>query len=109
MEILQLVGQRLQMGEAEVQLRVQLDRDGALVIELEDDGLGIPAERVNDILARGGRADPDVPGQGIDWPSSFSWFTRLTIANQFSGPQSCGTLVRAAHSHLEASVERNAG
>ena len=52
-------------ANTDVQLRVQCDRDGALVVEVEDDGPGIPAELVDDILARGGRADPDVPGQGI--------------------------------------------
>ena len=35
------------------------------IVEVEDDGPGIPAELVDDILARGGRADPDVSGQGI--------------------------------------------
>ena len=38
---------------------------GAEVIEVEDDGPGIPESLVAELLTRGGRADPDVPGQGI--------------------------------------------
>ncbi|MCG5513118.1 ATP-binding protein [Ectothiorhodospira shaposhnikovii] len=36
-----------------------------LVLRVEDDGPGIPADRVPVILARGGRLDEAVPGQGI--------------------------------------------
>jgi two-component system sensor histidine kinase PhoQ len=36
-----------------------------LVLEVEDDGPGIPAEKREIILARGERADPSVPGHGI--------------------------------------------
>ena len=84
-------------AKAEVQLRVQLDRDGALVIELEDDGPGIPAERVNDILARGGRADPDVPGQGIGLAVVFQLVHEAHHGElKFeAGPNLGGTLVRA--------------
>ncbi|MCG5499342.1 ATP-binding protein [Ectothiorhodospira lacustris] len=36
-----------------------------LVLRVEDDGPGIPADQVPAILARGGRLDEGVPGQGI--------------------------------------------
>ncbi|MCG5496315.1 ATP-binding protein [Ectothiorhodospira variabilis] len=40
-------------------------RGRVLEIRVEDDGPGIPADRVPAILARGGRLDEEVPGQGI--------------------------------------------
>lgn len=40
-------------------------RGRMLEIRVEDDGPGIPADRVQAILARGGRLDEGVPGQGI--------------------------------------------
>ncbi len=39
--------------------------DGALVMEVEDDGPGIPVEHVAAILKRGVRADPSTAGHGI--------------------------------------------
>lgn len=39
--------------------------DGALVLEIEDDGPGIPETRRREVLARGARADESVPGEGI--------------------------------------------
>jgi len=39
--------------------------DGALVMEVEDDGPGIPAEYLAAILERGVRADPTTAGHGI--------------------------------------------
>lgn len=36
-----------------------------LVLEIEDDGPGVPADKLRAVLARGVRADESVPGQGI--------------------------------------------
>ncbi|MDX1610331.1 MAG: ATP-binding protein [Halofilum sp. (in: g-proteobacteria)] len=38
---------------------------GSLLLEVEDDGPGIPRERRRQVLARGVRADESVPGEGI--------------------------------------------
>lgn len=40
-------------------------RDGRLLLRVEDDGPGIPAERVNSVLQRGTRLDEITPGHGI--------------------------------------------
>lgn len=39
--------------------------DGDVVLQVEDDGPGIPLDQRERILARGGRADPSTPGHGI--------------------------------------------
>jgi two-component system sensor histidine kinase PhoQ len=36
-----------------------------LVLEIEDDGPGVPTDKLRAVLARGVRADESVPGQGI--------------------------------------------
>jgi two-component system sensor histidine kinase PhoQ len=40
-------------------------RLAALSLTIEDDGPGIPADQIDKILDRGGRADPNTPGHGI--------------------------------------------
>jgi two-component system sensor histidine kinase PhoQ len=40
-------------------------RLAAFALTIEDDGPGIPADQIDKILDRGGRADPDTPGHGI--------------------------------------------
>ena len=39
--------------------------DGDVVLQVEDDGPGIPLDQRERILARGSRADPSTPGHGI--------------------------------------------
>jgi signal transduction histidine kinase len=38
---------------------------GGIVIAVDDDGPGVPAHSVDDVMARGARLDPDAPGTGI--------------------------------------------
>jgi signal transduction histidine kinase len=41
-------------------------RDGtAIVLSVEDDGPGVPEDRVGTVLARGGRLDETQPGSGL--------------------------------------------
>jgi two-component system sensor histidine kinase PhoQ len=40
-------------------------RDFAVLLEIEDDGTGIPVGKFNDILKRGVRADENIHGHGI--------------------------------------------
>ncbi|MBK1692405.1 ATP-binding protein [Ectothiorhodospira mobilis] len=48
-----------------VRVRAREDHDGGLEVRVEDDGPGIDPGQVPAILARGGRLDEGVPGQGI--------------------------------------------
>ena len=41
------------------------NNDGAIEVVVEDDGPGIPKERIGDVIARGTRLDRTVPGTGI--------------------------------------------
>lgn len=47
------------------QVKVRIQTKPALMICIEDDGPGVPHEKVALILQRGGRIDEAVPGQGI--------------------------------------------
>lgn len=74
------------------------DRDGRaeLVVEVEDDGPGIPAEQAPLLLGRGQRADPTVAGHGIGLAVVQDlveevYYGRLEISRGLLG----GTLVRA--------------
>lgn len=40
-------------------------RDGAVMVSVEDDGPGIPEDRIGTVLARGGRLDETQPGSGL--------------------------------------------
>lgn len=47
-------------------VRIQArEQDGALVLEVEDDGPGIPDDAAQEVLRRGVRADQSTPGHGI--------------------------------------------
>lgn len=48
-----------------VRIRARHETSGELVLEVEDDGPGIPEARRREVLARGARADEAVPGEGI--------------------------------------------
>jgi signal transduction histidine kinase len=51
---------------ARTRVHVTVARDDAAVqIMIEDDGPGIPVERIEDVLARGERLDRTVPGSGM--------------------------------------------
>lgn len=68
-ELMELAGNLLDnaLRHARTQVAVcagQLD-GGGLWLRVEDDGPGVPAARVEQILTRGGRADEHHPGQGI--------------------------------------------
>jgi two-component system, OmpR family, sensor histidine kinase PhoQ len=49
---------------SEVRIRADVAK-GMLILAIEDDGPGIPAQDAQRLLARGARADEAVPGQGI--------------------------------------------
>ncbi|WP_455199448.1 ATP-binding protein [Kaarinaea lacus] len=49
---------------AENKVRSQ-DNQWDLLIEVEDDGTGVPSEMVNYVMKRGHRADENIPGHGI--------------------------------------------
>ena len=47
-------------------VRIEGRRDGsAIVLRVEDDGPGVPGDRVEAVLARGGRLDETRPGTGL--------------------------------------------
>ena len=47
-------------------VRIKGRRDGnAVTLCVEDDGPGVPENRVDDVLARGGRLDATRPGTGL--------------------------------------------
>lgn len=68
-DLMELVGNLLDNAwkwcSGRVLLRVSRDRSGRLLLEVEDDGPGIPADRRQEVLARGARVDEGVPGEGI--------------------------------------------
>jgi two-component system sensor histidine kinase PhoQ len=49
---------------SEVRIRADVAK-GMLILAIEDDGPGIPAQDAERLLARGARADEAIPGQGI--------------------------------------------
>ena len=48
-----------------VQLEAENFSRFSLVLQIEDDGPGIPEEKLDDILQRGVRADENIKGHGI--------------------------------------------
>lgn len=67
MEVLgNLLDNACKWARRQVRVRVGKTDDGAaLVIEVHDDGPGIPADQVDAVLLRGVRGDAAIPGQGI--------------------------------------------
>ena len=59
-----LVDNACKWAQGQVRLRATHD-DGALVVRVEDDGAGIPAEERERVLRRGRRLDESVPGSGL--------------------------------------------
>lgn len=72
-DLLELLGNLLdnacKYGRSRVQLRARVLREAAprpgLLLEVEDDGPGIPQEAVARALGRGQRLDTSLPGQGL--------------------------------------------
>lgn len=52
-------------GHLRLRAGMEKGSTGALLLIVEDDGPGVPEEQVDAILARGVRADADIPGHGI--------------------------------------------
>ena len=53
-------------AEREVSVAIRRDaEEGALVVTVEDDGPGIPEDRVGEVLERGRRLDESRPGSGL--------------------------------------------
>jgi two-component system sensor histidine kinase PhoQ len=59
-----LIENAYKYGRQRVRVEAEND-DGSLRLIVEDDGSGIPAELVEQIMLRGARADESVPGEGI--------------------------------------------
>lgn len=68
-DLMEIVGNLLdnawKWGRSRIRATAWSDRDAGLVMAIEDDGPGIPADRRNSVLERGVRIDESVPGDGI--------------------------------------------
>jgi two-component system sensor histidine kinase PhoQ len=68
-DLMEIVGNLLdnawKWGRSRVRAATRIDRAGGLVLTIEDDGPGIPADRRDSVLERGVRIDENVPGDGI--------------------------------------------
>lgn len=68
-DLMEIVGNLLdnawKWGRSRVRVTSRTDRDGGLVLTIEDDGPGIPGGRRKSVLERGVRIDENVPGDGI--------------------------------------------
>ncbi|MBZ6379093.1 histidine kinase [Pacificimonas flava] len=60
-----LIENAAKYGGGRVFVTVKEDGEGGLLIEVEDDGPGIPSERRETIFQRGARLDTDKPGTGL--------------------------------------------
>ena len=66
MEILgNLTDNACKWARRKVRVKLEQQAKAPLSLSIEDDGPGIPADKVDLILNRGGRADPNTPGHGI--------------------------------------------
>jgi two-component system, OmpR family, sensor histidine kinase PhoQ len=66
MEVLgNLVDNACKWAKTEVTVLAQLEAGATIVIDVTDDGPGIPLDQAQELLQRGARADPDTPGHGI--------------------------------------------
>jgi two-component system sensor histidine kinase PhoQ len=52
-------------AEGRVRMAVEYAEPGGLVLRVDDDGPGIPENKLDAVLARGVRADASMPGHGI--------------------------------------------
>jgi two-component system sensor histidine kinase PhoQ len=68
-DLMEIVGNLLdnawKWGRTRVRATAWPERDGGMVMAIEDDGPGIPADRRDTVLERGVRIDETVPGDGI--------------------------------------------
>ncbi len=66
MEILgNLADNACKWAKRRVQVRASVPQPGVLLLEVQDDGPGIPGAAAKDLLERGVRADAQTPGHGI--------------------------------------------
>ncbi len=73
-DLMEILGNLLENAYKYGKSRVHIsatEADDALTIQIEDDGCGIPADKVDSVLKRGQRIDERQPGQGIGLSAAY--------------------------------------
>ena len=69
MDLLEIVGNVMEnackYGDDRVRAAARADGPDKLVLVVEDNGAGLPAERRQEVLKRGSRLDESAPGSGL--------------------------------------------